>query len=223
MPLLAKKISGTFRWSQMDCKGKMDALTYFKMARLLPLPLHAATRKDSAVKKVLLVLLLIVIAILLYATTRPNTYHVERSIVINAPAEKIVPMIDDFHQWARWSPWEDLDPNMKRTFSGANSGPGAVYAWEGNRKVGAGQMEIVQEQKPKAITVKLEFLRPMHDTSTTTFLFDQQGSATKVTWQMDGQMTYVSKVMCIFVSMDKMIGKDFEKGLARLKAEAEKS
>lgn len=173
-------------------------------------------------KKFLLVLLLIIVAILLYATTRPNSFHVERSITINAPAEKIVPLVDDFHQWPRWSPWENLDPNMKRTISGAPSGPGAMYAWDGNRKVGAGRMEITEERKPTHVGINLEFIRPMTGTNPTSFDFTPEGSGTRVNWVMDGPMPYISKVMCIFMSMDKMVGGDFDKGLAKLKAEAEK-
>lgn len=173
-------------------------------------------------KKFLLFLLLIIVAILLYATTRPNSFHVERSIVIQAPADKIVPLIDDFHQWPRWSPWENIDPNMKRTLSGAPSGVGAVYAWDGNRKVGAGRMEIIEEEKPTHVGIKLEFFRPMAGSNPTNFNLQPQGDGTHVTWVMEGPMPYISKVMCIFMSMDKMVGSDFDKGLAKLKAEAEK-
>lgn len=173
-------------------------------------------------KKILLALLVIIAAILVYATTKPSTFRVERSISINAAPEKVMPLIDNFHNWDRWSPWAHIDPNMKVTYSGAPSGKGAVYTWEGNSKVGAGRMEIVDEQVPTYVNMELDFYKPMKGNDRSEFQLAPEGSGTKVTWIMSGPMTYVSKVMCVFMSMDKMIGTDFEKGLAKLKTEAEK-
>lgn len=173
-------------------------------------------------KKILLTLIVIIAAILIYASTKPNTYRVERSISINATPEKVMPLIDDFHNWDKWSPWAHLDPNMKVTYGGSPSGKGAVYAWEGNNKVGAGRMEILDERAPGYADMQLDFYKPMKDTARTEFNLVPEGTGTQVSWVMSGNMTYIAKVMCVFKSMDKMIGGDFEKGLAKLKAEAEK-
>jgi len=151
----------------------------------------------------------------------PDTYTVERSAIIAAPAERVYAQIVDFRRWPAWSPWEDLDPNMERTYSGADSGPGAATAWSGNRKAGQGTMEISEAAEPSEVKIALEFLKPFKSRSTTTFSLKPQGEGTEVTWTMVGPTTFMTRVMGIFKSMDKMIGPDFEKGLGRLKAVAE--
>jgi Polyketide cyclase / dehydrase and lipid transport len=171
---------------------------------------------------IVVVLIVAVAAVLAYATTKPDTFRVQRSASIKAPADKIFPLINDFHSWAAWSPYEKLDPELKRTYSGAPSGKGAVYAWEGNNKVGAGRMEIVDAPPPSKVAIKLDFLRPFEAHNTAEFTLAPAGDATTVTWAMDGQNLYVGKVMSIFVDMDDMIGKDFATGLANLKNLAEK-
>lgn len=150
-----------------------------------------------------------------------DTYTVERSETIAAPAATIYPLVADFHQWGTWSPWEDIDPQMQRTFSGSESGQGAVYEWSGNRKAGAGRMEITETDEPSVVTIDLRFLKPFKAHNTTTFTLAQDGDATAVRWTMTGPKTFMTKVMGIFKSMDAMVGPDFEKGLARLKAAAE--
>ncbi|MGZ5383327.1 MAG: SRPBCC family protein [Acidimicrobiia bacterium] len=150
-----------------------------------------------------------------------NTYLVERSTTIHAPAELIFAHIADFHRWTAWSPWEGLDPDMRRTYSGPDSGPGATYAWAGNRKTGEGRMEITDEVEPSRVQVALDFLKPFRSSSTTTFDLTPEGESTRVTWTMTGLRTLMTRVMGIFTSMDKMIGPDFEKGLERLKTVAE--
>ena len=172
-------------------------------------------------KRIALVLLVVIVAILILAATRPDTFRVERSTTIAAPPEKVAALIDDFHRWPEWSPWEKLDPSMKRTFSGPAKGVGSVYAWEGNSKAGQGQMKIVSET-PAAIGLDLDFIKPFASSCKVDFGLQPEGPGTKVTWVMSGPMNYMSKVMCLFVSMDKMIGKDFEAGLANLKAAAER-
>jgi hypothetical protein len=172
--------------------------------------------------KILLVLVVVIVAILLYATTRPDSFRVERTATINAPPEKIFPLINDFHNWKVWSPWDKLDPAMKTTYSGPPSGKGAVYEWVGNSKVGEGRMEIMQSITPSPIIIKLDFLKPMEGHNTAEFTLEPSGSATTVKWAMYGPSPYISKVMTVFVSMDKLIGGDFETGLANLKAAAEK-
>jgi hypothetical protein len=173
-------------------------------------------------KKIAIGILAVVVIILGLAMAQPNSFSVSRSIVIKAPAEKIYPLISDFHQWGGWSPWEHLDPNMKRTFTGAASGAGAVYSWEGNDAVGAGRMEITGAQAPSKVDIKLDFLKPIASQNSTVFELKAEGDATRVVWTMSGPSSFMTKLMGVFLSMDKMIGPDFEKGLASMKAAAEK-
>lgn len=149
-----------------------------------------------------------------------SEYVVERSTRIAAPPAAVRERLADFHRWQSWSPWEDLDPNLQRSYSGANSGVGAVYEWKGNRKAGEGRMEIVGVTDD-AVTIDLQFLKPFKSRSTSAFHLAPDGDGTNVTWRMTGPKTLMTKVMGIFTSMDKMIGPDFEKGLARLKSDAE--
>ena len=167
------------------------------------------------------VLVFAVIAILIFAATRPATYHVERSTTIAAAPEKISPLVNDFHNWDQWSPWAKLDPNMRVSYSGPPAGQGAVYEWQGNSKGGKGRMEILAAE-PNLTSIKLDFLSPFESHNRTNFVLDPQGSATRVTWTMDGPNTFMSKLMSVFVSMDKMVGKDFDTGLSQLKSAAEK-
>lgn len=173
-------------------------------------------------KTIAVVVVVAVIAILIFVAMKPATYHVERSTTIATTADKISPLLDDFHNWDQWSPWAKLDPNMRVTYSGAPAGQGAVYEWEGNSKVGKGRMEIVAVQ-PTLTSIKLDFLSPFASHNQTNFVLVSQGPTTLVTWTMDGPNTFASKLMSLFVSMDKMIGKDFDSGLSQLKSAAEKS
>jgi carbon monoxide dehydrogenase subunit G len=169
---------------------------------------------------ILAILVIAIVAVLGYAATKPNTISYTRSARINAPPEKITPLINDFKTWPVWSPWEKKDPNLKRTFSGSASGVGAVYAWEGNKNVGSGRMEIL-ESTPKNIRIKLDFITPFKANNTADFTFTPQGSATTVDWVMTGENRFIGKVMSVFMDFDKMIGKDFEAGLAAMKTAAE--
>lgn len=173
-------------------------------------------------KKLVIAVVVILAVIAGLAAMQPDTFTVTRSITIKAPPEKIIPLVNDFRNWQSWSPWENLDPNMQRTFSGAASGTGAVYAWQGNSDVGKGRMEIIGQELPFKVTVKLEFIEPIASTNITDFALVPKGELTTVNWTMNGPMMYLTKIMSVFTSMDKMIGKDFEKGLAQLKAVAEK-
>ena len=175
------------------------------------------------IKIIVIVLVVIVAAILGYAATRPDTFSVQRAASIKAPPEKIFPLIDDFHRWTVWSPWEKLDPDMKRTFSGAERGKGAIYAWEGNGKAGAGTMEITDSSPSSKLTLKLDFIKPFEGHNVAEFTLEPSGDATSVTWAMHGPSSYLSKVMGVFISMDSLVGKDFEAGLAAMKAAAEKA
>jgi hypothetical protein len=168
------------------------------------------------------VLVVIVVALLGYAATKPNTIRYARSARINAPPEKITALIDDFKRWIIWSPWEKKDPELKRTYSGNVTGVGAVYAWDGNKNVGSGRMEIL-ESTPKKIRIKLDFFAPFKASNIAEFTFTPQGGATDVDWVMTGENRFIGKVMSVFIDLDKMIGKDFEAGLADMKSAAERS
>ena len=172
-------------------------------------------------KKISMALILVLVAILGLALMQPDSFKVQRSAAIKAPPAKVMAYLNDFHQWPAWSPWEKLDPNMQRTFEGAASGKGAVYAWKGNDEVGQGRMEIL-ESVPAQLDIKLDFIKPFASSNRTEFALQEQGDTTVVTWTMTGPSQFVTKVMGVFYSMDKMIGKDFEKGLAQLKTVAEK-
>jgi uncharacterized protein YndB with AHSA1/START domain len=168
------------------------------------------------------VLAIIIAVVLILASTKPDNFRIQRSAVMNAPAEKIFPLIADFHQWLNWSPWEGKDPVLKRTYSGAERGQGAVYAWDGNKNVGSGRMEILEASSPSKVVIKLDFLKPFEAHNTAEFTMLPQGGATNVVWVMHGPAPFMSKVMQVFMNMDRMIGKDFEAGLANLKAASEK-
>jgi Polyketide cyclase / dehydrase and lipid transport len=169
-----------------------------------------------------MLVLVVVVIILGLALTKPSTFRVERSITVNASPEKVAGLINDFHQWNEWSPWAKLDPTMKTTYTGPTSGPGAIYEWEGNSKVGKGRMEILSVE-PAKTSIKLDFLKPFEGHNISDFVLEPQGSATRVNWVMYGPTEFFpGKIMSVFTSMDKMIGPDFDKGLANLKTDAER-
>jgi hypothetical protein len=158
---------------------------------------------------------------LIYAATKPDTFRVARSTTINAAPDKIFPLIDDYHRWGSWSPYENIDPAMQRTFSGAPSGKGAVYEWTGNKKIGHGRMEIMESSPPSRVLIKLDFFSPFEAHNTAEFALQPKGNATNVTWSMVGPLPYMAKVMHMFFNMDKMVGSQFAEGLANMKAVAE--
>lgn len=147
-------------------------------------------------------------------------YTVTRSIDVDAEADTLHALVDDFHEWPKWSPWEDLDPHQQRTYSGAERGVGARYAWSGNRKAGRGSMEIVGSV-PEQVDVRLVFEKPWKADNPVAFRFEPTGARTRVTWTMSGDNKGVAAVFAKVVNMDKLLGRDFEKGLSRLKAVAE--
>jgi uncharacterized protein YndB with AHSA1/START domain len=173
-------------------------------------------------KTIVLIAVALIVAVLGYAALRPGIFEVRRSASIAAPAARVFPLIDDLRQWAAWSPYEKIDPAMKKSFSGAASGTGAAYAWEGNDKVGQGRMEITESTPSSRVVFKLDFIKPFEGHNVAEFTLVPQGDATQVTWAMRGPSPYIARLMGIFVDMDHMIGKDFEAGLANLKAAAEK-
>jgi uncharacterized protein YndB with AHSA1/START domain len=178
----------------------------------------------SEIVAIIAVVLAILIAIILVlAAAKPDSFSVRRTAVVKAPPDRLFPLISSFHQWAGWSPWENRDPGMKRTYSGPESGRGAVYAWDGNKNVGSGRMEILDATPPSKIVIKLDFFKPFEGHNTAEFIFvpERDASATSITWVMHGPSSFMSKVMQVFMNLDKMIGKDFEAGLANLKSLAE--
>ncbi|PYQ56040.1 MAG: polyketide cyclase [Acidobacteria bacterium] len=166
-------------------------------------------------------IVVLIAAVLAFAATKPDSFRVQRTASIQAPPERILPLISDLHAWSAWNPFEK-DPAMKKTYSGAASGRGAVYEWDGNSQVGAGRMEIL-DVTPEKVTIKLDFLRPFEGHNTAELTLAPRGNATDVTWAMYGPNRYLSKVMSVFMNMDTMIGKEFETGLANLKGIAEKA
>ncbi|WP_369721415.1 SRPBCC family protein [Bradyrhizobium sp. LLZ17] len=176
----------------------------------------------KAVAIVTVVLTAGIAAVVVFALTKPDKFRVERSLAVKAPADAIYPVVADFHFWTSWSPYEGRDPAMKRSFGGTTLGKGATYAWDGNNNVGAGQMEILEASTPSKLRIKLDFERPFEGHNIAEFTFVPQGDATLVTWAMYGPAPFLSKLMQVFVNMDRMIGKDFEAGLTSLKKLTEK-
>jgi hypothetical protein len=153
--------------------------------------------------------------------TRPAKFRIERSVVAAAPPEKAFVHVNDFHKWVAWSPWEALDPTMKKTFEGAPTGVGSIYSWVGNPKVGEGRMTIERSDAPSVVGLKLEFFKPWKATNATTFSFETVPEGTKITWAMDGTNDFSGKAFSLVMNMDKLVGRDFERGLEALKKLAE--
>lgn len=172
-------------------------------------------------RNVLVVLGALVILFVVVVASRPPTFHIERSTTMTAPPDVPFALVNDFHAWPVWSPWEKLDPNMAKTFGGPPSGAGAVYTWSGNNKVGEGRMTIERSEPASRITIKLEFLKPFPATNITTFTFVPVAEGTKVTWAMDGRKNFTAKAFHMFMNMDRLVGGDFERGLAAMKRAAE--
>lgn len=163
-----------------------------------------------------------IVVVLLLAFTKPDDFHVERTASINAAPEQIFPHINNLHAWEAWSPYLKLDPAMKTTYSGAEVGAGSVYEWEGNSKVGAGRVSIASAQSPNRVGITLDMLKPFAASNDVLFTLQPNGTTTNVTWAMDGKNNFIAKVMSVFFDMDKMVGGQFEEGLANLKAVVEK-
>ncbi len=165
----------------------------------------------------IVILVIVLFAVVLtYAAIKPDTFHVQRSTSIKAPPEKIFQLINDFHQWDAWTPY-NKDPAMKKMFSGSASGKGAAYAWDGNREVGQGSIEITESSPPSQIDLHLHMIKPFEGHNHVTFTLEPHGDSTTVTWAMDGRQAYIAKIMGLFMDMDQMVGKDFEAGLAQLR------
>ena len=173
-------------------------------------------------KKIALILGVLIVGLIIAAATRPDHFRMERSIVINAPAEKIFPLVNDLGQWSAWSPWEKKDAAMKRKLSNPSSGVGASYDWQGNKEVGTGRMLITESNAPGKLVIQLDFIEPFAARNTSTLNLKPEGNGTQVTWSLEGPNNFVSKLMQVFVSIDSMVGPDYEAGLKNLKALAEK-
>lgn len=171
--------------------------------------------------KVLFVLVVLVVGLAVYVATRPAEFRVVRTATVSAPAPAVFALVNDFHNWAAWSPWAKLDPAMKQSYEGAAAGTGAVYTWAGNREVGEGRMTMTESRPPDLIRIKLEFLKPFAATNTAEFAFKPEGDRTQVTWSMFGRNNFVGKAVCLVMNMDKTLGGEFDKGLAAMKSVAE--
>jgi hypothetical protein len=169
-------------------------------------------------KKIAIVLVLILAGFAVFVATRPADFRIVRSRTVAAPPDVVHAYVNDFHKWPEWSPWEKLDPAMKRDYSGAPAGTGAAYHWSGNNDVGEGHMTITDSRPAQSVTIRLEFLKPFAATNTTQFDFAPSGSGTQVRWAMNGHNNFMAKAFSAFMDMDKMVGSDFEKGLAGLDA-----
>lgn len=174
------------------------------------------------IKQLLLIVIAIIAIIAIRAAFIAGEYRVERSIVVQAPPEQVFPLLNDFQRFASWSPWQKLDPAMATQVSTPSAGKGAVYEWRGNSEAGAGRMEILESTPAQRVRVKLNRLTPFETESTFDYTLAPSGTGTKVTWAMHGPSTFPTKVMQVFVPMDEMVGGDFERGLAAIKAVAEK-
>lgn len=174
------------------------------------------------IKIIAIVIALLITGVLIFAATKPDVFRVQRSAGIKAPPEKVYALINDFRQWGAWSPWEKKDPGMKRTFSAITAGKGATYAWDGNKDVGKGSMEITEALPSSLIRLRLDFETPFEAHNTVNFTLEPRDDGTQITWLMEGPVPYFAKIIHVFINMDRMVGADFEAGLANLKALAEK-
>lgn len=174
------------------------------------------------IRTIAAIVLILLVVVILYATTRPDSFRIQRSIRINAAPDKVFPLVNDFHQWEAWSPWEKVDPALQRGYSGPASGQGAIYTWSGNKEVGSGRMEIVESTPPAKVLIKLDFITPFEAHNMTEFTLEPRDGGTQITQAMYGPSPFMSKLMGLVFNMEKMVGGKFEEGLANLKALAEK-
>jgi uncharacterized protein YndB with AHSA1/START domain len=172
-------------------------------------------------KKIFLALIALIVVFAMIVTMQPASYRILRTAKIAAPPATVFAQVNDFHKWDAWSPWAKLDPAMKTSFEGATAGTGAIYKWVGNKDVGEGQMTLLESKPNELVRIKLQFIKPFADICDTEFTFKPEGDQTSVTWTMSGERNFMAKAVCLFMNMDKLVGGDFEKGLAKLKTESE--
>ena len=173
------------------------------------------------VKIILMSFVVVLVVLAIVVAMQPEEFRVSRSAVMAAPAPAVFAQVNGLHNWEKWNPWQKVDPAMKLTFSGPPSGVGAAYAWQGNRDVGEGRLAIIESRPTDLLRIKLEFLKPFAATNTATFTFKPQDNQTAVTWSMEGRNNYFAKAINLCMNMDKMVGGQFEKGLADMKAVVE--
>jgi hypothetical protein len=164
----------------------------------------------------------VIVVFLIVVAMQPSDFKVERSATLRAPAPAAFAQVNDFQNWQAWSPWEKVDPALKRSYDGPKAGSGAIYAWQGNKDVGEGRMTITESRPGELVRIKLEFFKPFAAVNDTLFTFKPSSEGTTVTWTMSGQNNFVSKAMCLFVNMDRMVGGMFEQGLAQMKTVVER-
>jgi hypothetical protein len=172
-------------------------------------------------KKIIIGLLLVIVGVIFAAALQPDEFALSRSTDIAASPADIFPRLNDFHRWEDWSPWAKLDPNMQVSYEGPSVGEGSVYKWSGASEVGEGKMTLLKSQPLELVRIQLDFLKPMEASNITEFSLAPVGQGTRVTWTMTGKNDFIGKVFCLFMSMEKMVGPDFEKGLAQLKTTVE--
>jgi hypothetical protein len=173
-------------------------------------------------RNILIAVALIVVAFVVLVALQPSEFRISRTATIDAPAPVVFEQVNDFHKWS-WNPWGKIDPAMKQSYEGAPSGTGAVYTWAGNNSVGEGRMTITESRPYEQIRIQLEFLKPMAATNTAEFRFQPHGETTDVTWSMTGKNGFMGKAAGLFMDMEEMVGGQFEKGLADMKAAAEEA
>ena len=165
----------------------------------------------------------VIVVFLIVVALQPSDFRIERSATMRAPAPAAFAQVNDFQNWQAWSPWEKVDPALKRQYDGPKAGTGAVYAWQGNKDVGEGRMTIMESRPGELVRIKLEFFKPFAATNAAEFSFKPAGAdTTAVTWSMAGQNTFLSKAICLFVDMDRMVGGMFDQGLTQMKAIVER-
>ena len=172
-------------------------------------------------KKILLGVAVVLVALCGFIATRPSTFTIQRTATLKASPDIAFALVNDFHHWGEWSPWDKLDPNQKRTFEGAATGVGSIYGWSGNDQVGEGRMTIEESKVNELVRIKLEFIKPWQSTNSTTFTFSPAAEGVSVTWKMEGQNDFMGKAFSLFMDMDAMVGKDFDNGLANMGKAAE--
>lgn len=172
-------------------------------------------------KKILIVLVGLIAAFLIVVALQPSGYAIARTQIMAAPPAVVFAQVNDLHKWDAWSPWARMDPAAKNTFEGPPEGTGAVFRWAGNDQIGEGSMTIIESKPGELVRVRLDFLKPMAGTSESQLTFAKEGNGTVVTWTMTGKNDFVGKVVCLFMNMDKMLGGQFDQGLANLKGVVE--
>jgi uncharacterized protein YndB with AHSA1/START domain len=210
--MLIGKVRGN---QEMSSQQSQDRKGHYRF------PFHPTQDPNIMIRKTVIIIAILVAALLVIIATRPPVFRLERSTVIAAPPEQVFGHINDFHKWEAWSPWAKLDPNSKTTFEGPPNGKGAIFKWAGNNEVGEGRQEIIESEAPQRIVIRLEFIKPFKALNQTEFTLKPEAGGTQVTWAMSGKNNFMAKAVSLFMDCEKMVGPDFEKGLASLKTISE--